>query len=117
MLEDKARDLGRQIGQTPEYQAVKRANDALTGDRDAITLLRDLEKLRLDAARMIEKGQEPTPEMEKQLDELLAKAQGNPLYQQVVVAQSNFDKLMMRVNEWIMDGIAKGAASPIITLG
>jgi len=24
---------------------------------------------------------------------------------------------MLRVNEWILDGIQKGAASPIITLG
>lgn len=117
MLEDKARDLGRIIGQTPEYQAVKRANEALTADKDAMALLRELETLRMEAARLIEKGQEPTPEMEQQLDGLLAKAQGNRLYQQVVVAQSNFDKQMMRVNEWIMDGISKGAASPIITLG
>ena len=117
MLEDKARDLGRIIGQTPEYQAVKRANEALTADKDAMALLRELESLRMEAARLIEKGQEPTPEMEQQLDGLLAKAQGNRLYQQVVVAQSNFDKQMMRVNEWIMEGISKGAASPIITLG
>jgi hypothetical protein len=34
----------------------------------------------------------------------------------VVAAQENFDKTMMRVNEWILDGIQKGSASPIITL-
>jgi hypothetical protein len=34
-----------------------------------------------------------------------------------VAAQDNFDKLMMRVNNWILDGIKRGAASPIITLG
>ena len=34
-----------------------------------------------------------------------------------MVAQENFDKLMARVNEWILDGIRRGAASPIITLG
>jgi hypothetical protein len=35
----------------------------------------------------------------------------------MVAAQANFDKLMVRVNEYILDGIRKGAASPIITLG
>ncbi len=116
-LEEKARDLGRLIGQTPEYQAVKRANDALGNDRDALALLKQMEQLRLDAQRMIERGEQPTPEMEQQLDALLDKVQGNMLYQNVVVAQENFDKVMMRVNEWILDGIKKGAASPIITLG
>jgi hypothetical protein len=33
------------------------------------------------------------------------------------VAQDNFDKLMLRVNQWIADGIRRGATSGIITLG
>jgi len=39
------------------------------------------------------------------------------VYQQMVVAQSNFEKLMARINARIYEGIKKGAASPIITLG
>ena len=42
--------------------------------------------------------------------------QGNAAYQQMAVAQENFDKLMARVNEVILDGIHKGATSSIITL-
>ena len=117
MLEDKAKELGRLIGQSAEYKAVKRANDELSANREAVTLLRDLEKLREDAQRMIARGEQPTEEMERQLDELLGKVQGNPVYQAVAVAQENFDKLMMRANEWILDGIKKGAQSSIITLG
>lgn len=117
MLEDKAKELGRIIGQSGEYQAVKRANDALNGDRDAVTLLRQMEQLRTEAQRMIERGEQPTPEMEQQLDGLLEKVQVNPAYQGVAAAQENFDKIMMRVNEWILEGIQRGAASPIITLG
>ena len=41
----------------------------------------------------------------------------NPAYQRALVAQANFDKLMMQVNNWIAEGIKSGAASPIITLG
>jgi hypothetical protein len=40
-----------------------------------------------------------------------------PTYQRLITAQENFDKLMQRVNEWILDGIDKGAASSIIMLG
>ncbi len=117
MLEDKAIELGRLIGQSPEYQAVKRANDALSGDREAVTLLQRLEQLRTEAQRLIERGETPSPDMDKQLDELLSSIQSRSVYQRAVAAQENFDKIMLRVNNWILDGIKRGATSSIITLG
>ena len=113
ILEEKSRDIGRLIGQSAEYQAVKRANDALSNDREVTALLRELETLR---RQVLERGDEPTPEMEERLNTLLEQLQSYPSYQSLVVAQENFDKLMMRVNEWILTGIRAGAASPIITL-
>jgi cell fate (sporulation/competence/biofilm development) regulator YlbF (YheA/YmcA/DUF963 family) len=117
MIEQKGRDLGRLIGQSSEYQALKRSNESLSEDREAVTLLRRMEELRGTAQAMIENGGNPTEEMERELDELLAKVQVNPAYQRALVAQTNFDKLMMQVNQWIAEGIKSGAASPIITLG
>jgi cell fate (sporulation/competence/biofilm development) regulator YlbF (YheA/YmcA/DUF963 family) len=117
LLQDKAADLGRLIGQSAEYQAVKRAGEALNADREAVTLLQQMEKLQTDAQRMIQRGEQPGEEMERQLDELLGKIQGNMLYQRMAAAEENFNKVMQRVNEWIGEGIRKGAASSIITLG
>ena len=117
MLQDKATELGRLIGQSDEYRAVKRTSDALGEDREAVTLIREMERLRREAQAMIERGQNPTPEMEQQLDDLLSKVQVNATYQRAIAAQDNFDKLMLRVNEWISEGIRKGATSSIITLG
>jgi cell fate (sporulation/competence/biofilm development) regulator YlbF (YheA/YmcA/DUF963 family) len=117
MIEDKAKELGRLIGQSPEYQAVKRANDALSQDAAAVALLKQMEQLRMNAQQMLQRGERPTEEMEKQLDGLLGQVQGQPVYQRLVSAQENFDKTMGKVNDWIVDGIERGAASPIITLG
>ena len=117
MLEEKARELGRQIGQTPEYQAVKRASTALNEDREALALMRRMEEIRLDAERLMSRGENPTQEMEQELDQLLWRVQRSATYQQMAVAQENFDKLMQRVNEVILEGIQKGATSSIITLG
>ena len=117
MLEEKAKELGRMIGQSSEYQAVKRANDALTGDREAITLLQKMEKIRSDAHVMLDRGEQPTEAMEDELNKLLGIVQVNPTYQRLAVAQENFDKVMAGVNGWILEGMKKGAASPIITLG
>ena len=117
MIETKAKDLGRLIGQSPEYQAVKRANDALGQDEAAVALLKQMEQLRMDAQQMIQRGERPTEQMEKDLDALLGQVQSQMAYQRLVSAQENFDKLMARVNDWIVDGIEKGATSSIITLG
>lgn len=114
MLEDKAKDLGRMIGQSEEYQAVKRSSEALNNDREATTLLREMEKLRESAQAMAERGEKPTAEMEQSLEELFQKVQVMGSYQMAISAQDNFDKLMLRVNQWIADGIRKGATSSII---
>jgi cell fate (sporulation/competence/biofilm development) regulator YlbF (YheA/YmcA/DUF963 family) len=116
MIEDKAKDLGRLIGQSSEYQAVKRASDALNEDRDTVGLLQKMEQLRMDAQRMMQRGERPTDEMERQLDTLLGQIQGRSTYQRLLVAQENFDKVMGKVNDWILEGIEKGATSSIITL-
>lgn len=117
MVEEKARELGRLIGQSPEYQAVKRSSEALNADTEAVSLLQKMERIRADAQKMIQQGQEPTPEMEQQLDQMLSVIQANPAYQRAIVAQENFDKVMVQINNWILEGMKKGAASSIITLG
>jgi cell fate (sporulation/competence/biofilm development) regulator YlbF (YheA/YmcA/DUF963 family) len=117
MLNERALELGRLIGQSSEYQSVKRANAALNEDAPAMALLQKMEGLRTAAQQMIERGEQPTAEMERELDALLTEVQVNPTYQRVIVTNENFDKVMVQVNQWILDGMRKGSASPIITLG
>src|SRR5438094_6377901 len=104
MIEDKAKELGRLVGQSPEYQAVKRASDVLNEDKDTVALLQKMEQLRVNAQRMMQRGERPTEDMEGDLDTLLGQVQGRPSYQQLLVAQENFDKVMGRANDWILEG-------------
>lgn len=117
MLQERATELGRLIGQSDEYKTVRRTSDALNDDREASAAIREMERLRQSAQTMLQRGENPTAEMEEQLDTLLERVQGNATYQRALAAQENFDKLMLRVNEWIAEGIRKGATSSIITLG
>ena len=117
MINDRAIDLGRMVGQSDEYQALKRANDRLMEETELRTALERLRTLQLTVAEGLDRGVEPSPEQQKEIDGLVGKVQVHPAYQQVVAAQTNFDKLMMKVNEWILDGIKQGATSRIITLG
>jgi cell fate (sporulation/competence/biofilm development) regulator YlbF (YheA/YmcA/DUF963 family) len=116
MIDQKAKDLGRLIGQSDEYKALKRANDALGEDREAVVSLRRMEELRMEAQRMLSRGEEPSSDMERELDELLRKVQVTTVYQRAVATQENFDKLMVQVNGWIAEGIKTGSESSIITL-
>jgi cell fate (sporulation/competence/biofilm development) regulator YlbF (YheA/YmcA/DUF963 family) len=116
MIEAKAKELGRLIGQSNEYKEVKRASDLLNEDKDTVALLQRMEQLRVNAQKMLQRGERPTEEMERELDALLTQIQGRSTYQRLLVAQENFDKIMGRVNDWILEGIEKGALSPIITL-
>jgi len=116
MIEDKAKELGRLIGQSNEYKEVKRSSDSLNEDKDTVALLQRMEQLRVNAQKMLQRGERPTEDMERELDGLLTQIQGRSTYQRLLVAQENFDKIMGRVNDWILEGIEKGASSSIITL-
>jgi len=117
MLEERAKELGRLIGQSQEYQAVRKANEVLSNNEEAMRILAEMEKLRAQAQEGMKRGVTPGEDLEAKLDELLSTVQHNDAYQRVLVAQENFDKLMARANAWILEGIRKGSASPIITLG
>ena len=117
MIADRAADLGRLVGQSDEYQALKRANDRLMEQTELRGMLERLRTLQLSVAEQLDRGIEPTADQQKEIDGLVGKVQADAAYQAVVAAQSNFDKLMMKVNEWILDGIKQGSSSRIISLG
>lgn len=116
MIEEKAMDLGRVIGQSPEYQALRRAEQSLRADQESLARLQRIQDLARQVDGAIQQGElpdEPTTQAyEQAVRELELSASG----QSYVVARANFDKLMARVNHQITQGIEKGATSSIITL-
>lgn len=116
MLDEKAMDLGRSIGQSAEYQALRRAEQALRSDAESVARLERIQELARQVDAAIARGElpeEPTTQAyEQAVRELELSASG----QSYVVARANFDKLMARVNGQISAGIEKGATSSIITL-
>jgi len=117
VLEEKAEDLGRVLGQTDEYKALRRATEALREDEAVQKVLAEAEQLAQEIERAAQQGKEPTKEQVEQYDKALQSVQGNAVYQQMGAAQANCEKRMARINARIYEGIKKGSASPIITLG
>lgn len=113
-IQEKAQAVGRLLAQTDEYKALKQANQRISGDREAVTLLNRLNELQEEFTSVLRRGNEPSAEQQEEYESLLGELQGKSVYQGVVAAQENFDRLMMRVNEEIARGIELGEQSRII---
>jgi cell fate (sporulation/competence/biofilm development) regulator YlbF (YheA/YmcA/DUF963 family) len=116
VIDETAQQLGKLIGQGEEYRALLRARDAVEEDKGLREKLRRLEELAGTVQQKVAQGQEPEPAEAEEYERLFGEVQSSPSYQQLVAAQSNFDKVMHHVQEQIMEGMRKGGQSRIITL-
>ncbi len=116
MIEEKAQELGRLIGQSPEYQTLRRAEKTLQDDAETRGRLEKIDQL----ARQIDEqvAQKKLPDeatvtaYEAAVRDLEVSTQG----QAYVIARANYEKLMTKVNQQMSVGIERGASSSIITL-
>ncbi len=113
---EKAFELGRLIGQGDEFKALKRAQESIEGASELKLKFGRMEELAGKLQDVASQGGEPPKDDIDEYDRLFSEAQADPRYQQLAAAQANFDKLMLRVQERIAEGMRKGAESQIITL-
>lgn len=109
-----AKDLGGRLARTDEYQALRRAMDAMNDDRDLVEIRSRLEALEGSIEASLRAGREPESPDKEAYEEAASQLQGNPTFQRFVAAQTNFDKIVQRVNENMAKGIEEGASSRII---
>jgi cell fate (sporulation/competence/biofilm development) regulator YlbF (YheA/YmcA/DUF963 family) len=109
-----ARDLGGAIARTDEYQALRRVVDGTEEDRELTEMRSTLEGLESKIQKAMQAGEEPTDEVKEEYEAAVMKLQSNSTYQRLVSAQTNFDKVLMKVNQTIQEGIVSGAESRII---
>lgn len=117
MIEERALELGKMLGQTNEYKAMQRSREELENTPEVKAQMQRVEMLTEKLEPLTKDGQEPPKEMAEEYEGLLSSIQAHPKYQQVIAAQSNFDKMMLQVNEKIVEGIRLGAESSIIIPG
>jgi len=113
-IRERAQELGRVIGQTDEYKALARARERIGDDRDAVQRMNRLSELEREVSAALHAGNEPTHTVQEEYETVFGELQASPSYQALVAAQSNFDKILLRVNEEIGQGIESAARSRII---
>lgn len=113
-IQEMAESLGRALGRTSEYRTLARAIESADNDREIVALTNEVQGLQEVLRAAAQQGDElPRAEMER-VEAAMAKLQASSVYQSVVAAQANFDRIMHRVDASIQEGMRKGAASPII---
>jgi hypothetical protein len=79
-----------------------------------VELTRRLEALEARVHAALEQGKNPEPDVQTEYESAVNKLQASSTYQRLVAAQSNFDKVVQRVNQTIAQGLEEGAQSRII---
>jgi cell fate (sporulation/competence/biofilm development) regulator YlbF (YheA/YmcA/DUF963 family) len=113
-LMEMARDLGKAMARTEEYQALKRAISLADDDREIAELTRRLESLEARVHDALEQGKKPELELQNEYEAAVSRLQASSTYQRLIAAQSNFDRVVQRVNQTIAQGLDEGAQSRII---
>jgi cell fate (sporulation/competence/biofilm development) regulator YlbF (YheA/YmcA/DUF963 family) len=113
---ERAEELGRLIGQTQECKAMRRAETTLREDADTVAKLEAIQKLAKQVDDLVAKGQMPDQATAEAYEKAVRDLELSPTGQAYAVARANFEKLMIKVNQLIGQGIEKGATSNIITL-
>ena len=111
-----AKDLGKTLAQTDEYQILKVAVSSSEGDGEMSELRKELEGLERQIEAALQAGGEPDDDLRASYEDAVGRLQSSSTYQRLVSAQANFDKVLLKVNQTIQEGIVEGAESRIITL-
>ena len=113
MLE-KAGEVGRLLGQTKEYKELQKARQRLNDDRETVERVNRLAQLEREISQDLQNGKEPPEDVQKEYQSTFSELQSGSEYQSLIAAQSNFDRLLQKVNEKIGEGMESGAKSSII---
>lgn len=113
-LMEMAKELGQAMARTDEFQALRRAITAADDDRELTELRNTMAALEGQIAAAVRAGKEPEEAVKTDYESTFTRLQANPTYQRLAVAQANFDKVLVRVNETISQGMESAAESRII---
>src|SRR5206468_3786987 len=87
VIDQKASELGRLLGQSEEYKVLLRASERMKEDATCRQLLAEVERIAQDIERATQEGREPAKDQVEKYDRALQSVQANSVYQQVVAAR------------------------------
>jgi len=104
---EKAKELGKELIGTEEYEELKKKESALYDDEDATSLLEEYENINKKLQMAQANGQEVSESQQKKLQSLQMKMEQNPSIKSYIESQQKFNEVMNSVNK-IINGYITG---------
>lgn len=98
---DTANELERQLRQTPEFQDLKAAFDALKLDQDASNLFGKFQHKQMTAQQKQMQGQQVTQDEMKEIQDLAKEVTAKPAIQHLMEKEQGVDKMIQQLNQII----------------
>ncbi len=102
---EKARDLGKEIRSTGQYQELERVSENMQEDTEASQMIKEIQELQQQIQFAQQSGVEPNEEQIQQFNDLKNKMDTNLTIQAYAKAQNDFSQFMQEVNSAISEGI------------
>ncbi len=102
---EKAKDLGKEIRSTEQYQELERVSENMQEDTEASQMIQEIQELQQQIQFAQQSGVQPNEEQIQQFNNLKSKMDTNLTIQAYAKAQNDFSQFMQEVNSAISEGI------------
>ncbi len=102
---EKARDLGKEIRNTEQYQELERVSENMQEDTEASQMIKEIQELQQQIQFAQQSGVQPSEDQLQQFNDLKSKMDTNLTIQAYAKAQNDFSQFMQEVNSAISEGI------------
>ena len=102
---DTANDMSRQLVETQEYQALKKALDELKADTEALDSFKKFQQMQANAQQKQMKGQQPTEDEIKAIQTLAKEISGKKAVQNLMNQERQIDQMLQQLNKTITSPI------------
>lgn len=104
-LFEKAKELGQEIKESPEFKAVIKASQNIQDDAEAQKIIQDVQAFQQQIELAEQEGMPLDQEQIGEYNDLKSQMESNILITAYFEAQENYGRLMQEVNQTIQDQI------------
>ncbi len=101
----KAKELGKEIRKTEQYQELERVSENMQEDTEANQMIKEIQELQQQIQFAQQSGVQPSQEQIEQFNNLKSKMDTSLTIQAYAKAQNDFSQFMQEVNSAISEGI------------
>ncbi len=104
-LFEKAKEIGQEIKESPEFKELQRTSQNIQENADAQQIIQDVQTIQKQLQFSQNAGVQPDQEQLQELDNLKVKIDSNIIIRAYMKAEEDYTRLMQEVNQAISEEI------------